>query len=110
MAFTRERKSEEEAARAAKNEETMQLQLQLQQEHNKLAEKEISLREQEYRLKEHEQRMKDKDSEWARFQDENKILLMDLSSCSEFVRDHFIALQHDILQRRMHGGSRSGKN
>ena len=88
----------------------MQLQLQLQQEQLRGQLELNRLVEEKNRIRQHEVKIKEKDSELARFQEENKILLMDLSNCADFVREHFLAMQNDILQRRMHGGSGSGNN
>ncbi len=45
--------------------------------------------------------------EWTKFQDENKIMLMDLTNCTDVAKEYFIGLQHEILARRRRDGATS---
>ncbi len=100
MAMNREMKTQQEAVWAAEQKEARDRQLRLQEEQNRI--------QQEQTLIQREQTMIQCEQwAWAKFQDENKIMLMDLTNCSDVAKEYFIGLQHDILAKRRRGGATS---
>ena len=38
--------------------------------------------------------------DWTKVKEENQIMLMDLSACSDYAREYFLSLQKEILDKR----------
>ena len=86
MAMNREMKTQQEAVWAAEQKVARDRQLALQEEQTRIQRDQWN---------------------WTKFQDENKIMLMDLTNCTDVAKEYFIGLQHEILARRRRDGATS---
>ena len=93
MAMNREMKTQQDAVWAAEQKEARDRQLALQEEQNIIQREQTRISREQW--------------EWTKFQDENKIMLMDLTNCTDVAKEYFIGLQHEILARRHRGGGTS---
>ncbi|KAJ1281372.1 hypothetical protein BS78_04G301400, partial [Paspalum vaginatum] len=89
MATNREIKHKREIEWAVDNKHVQEQQLALQKEQIEIQCEQLKIQREQW--------------EWTRFQDENEMMLMDLNNVTETVREYFMSLQQEILQRRRTG-------
>lgn len=87
MAKSRELKNQQEALWASE-----------QKQHN---ERELALKEEKLRMKKEDARFAREKWEREKLNEDNEIMKMDLSSCSDVAREYFLSLQREILDRRL---------
>ncbi|KAJ1258458.1 hypothetical protein BS78_10G076600 [Paspalum vaginatum] len=101
---------------AASSEQKQQLQIQWQQDTKSFQERQLeiqekqqqdtkSFQERQIEIQEKQFQVQLQQWEWTRFQDENKIMLMDLNNVSDTAKEYFLNIQRDILGRQHRGGS-----
>ncbi|KAJ1264816.1 hypothetical protein BS78_08G030800 [Paspalum vaginatum] len=76
-----------------------------------IQERQLALQQKQIEIQREQYRIQREQWEWTRFQDENKIMLMDLNNCSEKAKEYFLSIQEEILHRRRagEGAARQGR-
>jgi len=91
MAMNREIKNQQEASWAVEQKVTRDKQLVLQDKQTRIQEEQTKIQRAQLKL--------------SKLQEENKIMLMDLSNCTDVAKEYFLGLQNEIIERRCSGAT-----